>query len=62
MILLIFLPLFNFLLLSLFGRFVGKLGTLYLTILNFILLFFYVIKYFYIHLVFSNIYFINFGF
>lgn len=38
MLLAVFLPLFNFLILSLFGRFFGKLGTIYITIYNLILM------------------------
>jgi hypothetical protein len=62
MILIIFLPFFNFLLLSFFGRFISKLGVIYLTIFNFLILMSFIFKFFLLHLFFSNIYTINLGF
>jgi hypothetical protein len=38
MLILLFLPLLNFLIISFFGRFFGRLGVVYLTLYNFITL------------------------
>lgn len=44
MLLSIFLPLFNFLSLAIFGRFIGKTGAIYITLYNMLLLVFLNVK------------------